>query len=324
MESTIRNLTEEELVTRLSSQDEEIVRLKNDLAAAQSTLSQVMQQFTQVMDAMQQKGTAPPGRKVLRTYRKAGGGRKKSELAREAERVLQSEAAQQTVKTQKPEKTQKTEKKPQKTHRKARRVDQDYPRGSHNFTDLSGRRFGMLTAIRPTEERSYKGSVMWLCRCDCGREVVYAQDGLVFGSYKSCGCNRYSGVKAALEKLTFVDGTCIEWLEKRETRADNTSGHTGVCRTKRGKWYALIGMQGDRYHLGVYDTFEEAVRARECAKKILHDAFTQQYHSWQAKAAEDPVWAEKNPFHVSRYGHEELRQMVRRMIYISGDDSQLM
>ena len=37
--------------------------------------------------------------------------------------------------------------------------------------DITGLRFGKLTAVRPTKERSRRGSTVWLCRCDCGREV---------------------------------------------------------------------------------------------------------------------------------------------------------
>jgi len=54
--------------------------------------------------------------------------------------------------------------------------------------DLSGRRFGKLTAIRPTEERSSRGSVLWLCRCDCGKEVHADVGQLISGNKKSCGC----------------------------------------------------------------------------------------------------------------------------------------
>lgn len=296
MDSSIHELSLEELIRRLYRQGEEISQLKNDLAEAKSSLAQMKKQASAAVGAKKPKEEDAAERKNGRPYRSTGYFRGTDKLQ---------------------DKPETKDPKSRKGDRR-KRIEEDFPRGNHNFTDLTGRRFGMLTAVSPTKERSYKGSVMWLCKCDCGKEVLFAQDGLVFGNYKSCGCNRYSGVKAAMEHLTFVDGTCVEWLEKRETRTDNTSGHTGVSPTKHGKWYAHIGMQGDRYHLGVYDTFEEAVQARECAKKILHESFTHQYREWQEKAAADPVWAEQNPFHTSRYGHEELRQMVRMQMY-AGD-----
>ena len=36
--------------------------------------------------------------------------------------------------------------------------------------DLTGKRFGLLTAIAPTEERK-NGYTVWRCRCDCGGEA---------------------------------------------------------------------------------------------------------------------------------------------------------
>lgn len=46
----------------------------------------------------------------------------------------------------------------------------------------------------------------------------------------------------------------------------NTSGRTGVCRGTRRAWQAGIWHGNRRYHLGEYDTFEEAVAAREAAE----------------------------------------------------------
>ena len=55
--------------------------------------------------------------------------------------------------------------------------------------DLTGQRFGWLTAVRPTEERR-NGSVVWECKCDCGNTVFTSSDCLRFGKTKSCGCLR--------------------------------------------------------------------------------------------------------------------------------------
>ena len=54
--------------------------------------------------------------------------------------------------------------------------------------DLSGRRFGKLTAIKPTGERSARGSTLWQCRCDCGKEILAEAGQLISGNRKSCGC----------------------------------------------------------------------------------------------------------------------------------------
>ncbi len=53
--------------------------------------------------------------------------------------------------------------------------------------DVSGQRFGRLTAVSPAE-RSANGRVRWLCVCDCGTEVVVQSNNLQSGNTRSCGC----------------------------------------------------------------------------------------------------------------------------------------
>jgi len=37
--------------------------------------------------------------------------------------------------------------------------------------DLTGRQFGLLTAMYPTEQRDKRGSVYWHCVCECGNTI---------------------------------------------------------------------------------------------------------------------------------------------------------
>ena len=53
---------------------------------------------------------------------------------------------------------------------------------------IPGERFGRLTAISPTEERDCQRSVVWLCKCDCGKEKVLVGNSLTTGNSESCGC----------------------------------------------------------------------------------------------------------------------------------------
>ena len=58
-----------------------------------------------------------------------------------------------------------------------------------NLVDLTGRRFGKLTAIfRSGTSRA--GKVTWLCQCACGVEKIVISGNLVNGFSKSCGCNQ--------------------------------------------------------------------------------------------------------------------------------------
>ena len=53
--------------------------------------------------------------------------------------------------------------------------------------DLTGRRFGRLVVIREYG-RSKDRQVTWLCKCDCGGEVVVTSCHLRSGHTQSCGC----------------------------------------------------------------------------------------------------------------------------------------
>ena len=163
--------------------------------------------------------------------------------------------------------------------------------------DLSDKKFGRLTALYPTEKRDKKGSVYWHCKCDCGNEVDITQDGLVYGSYKSCGCYKQEVNKTIHNNLTFVDNSCVEVLRSRKFRIDNTSGFRGVYAVKNGKWRAEIGLQGKTYYIGRYCSFEEAVEARLEVEKILHDGFVDSYEKWKKKARKEDEWAKNNPFY---------------------------
>jgi hypothetical protein len=59
--------------------------------------------------------------------------------------------------------------------------------GKKQILPLTGRKFGRLLVIGPTEVR-YHGYVVWKCRCDCGEVKYLPTHSLVTGNTKSCGC----------------------------------------------------------------------------------------------------------------------------------------
>jgi hypothetical protein len=54
------------------------------------------------------------------------------------------------------------------------------------FLDLTGQRFGRLTAL--SFEGRQKNAARWLVKCDCGRTKVVFAGNLTSGQTKSCGC----------------------------------------------------------------------------------------------------------------------------------------
>lgn len=162
--------------------------------------------------------------------------------------------------------------------------------------DLAGRRFGRLLAIKATEKRNQKGSVIWECICDCGTTVEVACEFLIGGNNTSCGCRRLEINESLTERLTFVDGTCVEWIRSRKHRSDNTSGYRGVYKTRSGKWRVSIGFKGQNYHIGTFEKFESAKSARQEAEKKIHEDFILAWEKWNSIANNNHEWALNNPF----------------------------
>jgi len=59
--------------------------------------------------------------------------------------------------------------------------------GCSRRNELTGRRFGKLVAVRPTE-RQIERSTIWECLCDCGATTYVSACNLTSRITKSCGC----------------------------------------------------------------------------------------------------------------------------------------
>lgn len=143
--------------------------------------------------------------------------------------------------------------------------------------DVIGQKFGKLT---PLKSLSYKNRAVYLCRCDCGNIVKVNRSELLAGKTKSCGCIKKENSKKLMDKIqqdglkaihkASIDGTNLYSL-KQKTSKNSTTGIKGVSYTKNGKYRAYINLKRKQKHLGVFDTLEEAKKAREEAEKEIFD-----------------------------------------------------
>ena len=106
-------------------------------------------------------------------------------------------------------------------------------------SDITGKKFNRLTVLYPTDRRDAKGSVIWKCRCDCGKEVDYSYNELLYTNLKSCGCRKEEHDMVLRTFLTHVDGTSIDALKSDRIPSNNTTGVKGVYKI-RGKYVAKI------------------------------------------------------------------------------------
>ena len=89
--------------------------------------------------------------------------------------------------------------------------------------DITGRRFGLLVAINPTDKRSSGGSIIWQCLCDCGNITYVPLGQLTRGHTLSCGCRHKSKWEMLIND--FLVDLNIEFVaQKRFSNCTNQSG----------------------------------------------------------------------------------------------------
>ena len=79
--------------------------------------------------------------------------------------------------------------------------------------DITGMKFGRLTALEPTDKRSFT-SIVWKCRCDCGNICYVSRGHLKSGNISSCGCIK----REKADKLEGKKFGRLTVLEKLNTR----------------------------------------------------------------------------------------------------------
>lgn len=179
-----------------------------------------------------------------------------------------------------------------KTERK-----KDWKGETMKSVDISERTYRELTALYPLPRRTHGGSVVWHCRCSCGRELDVSYNELVYSSRVSCGCWKRKRERNLSHLLTHLDGTSIDMIRSQKVPTNSTTGVRGVYRIN-GKYEAKIVFQKRQYHLGKYDKIEDAAKARQDAEKLLFDGSIEHYERWKEKADADPIWAAENPIKI--------------------------
>jgi hypothetical protein len=67
------------------------------------------------------------------------------------------------------------------------------------YRDLTGMKFGKLTAIKPVNEKLGWGHhKRWICNCECGNTTIVSSDHLTKGDTKSCGCRNHGKSKTRI------------------------------------------------------------------------------------------------------------------------------
>jgi len=103
--------------------------------------------------------------------------------------------------------------------------------------DLAGGRYGCLTVIKEVDQ--IKTKRRWLCKCDCGNEVIALMDSLRSGNTQSCGC--YKSEKISETNLNDLSGKRFGKLvviERFESRSDLRTSYW-LCQCACGNQVAV-------------------------------------------------------------------------------------
>lgn len=117
---------------------------------------------------------------------------------------------------------------------------------------LSGVKFGRLEVVAEIKNRSREGKVVWLCKCDCGRQVEIRGSCLITGHTKSCGC--YQG--DVVREVQTTHGVRVRG--KITTEYTSWSQMITRCINTKGRKYKYYGGRGikvcDRWRFS-FDNF---------------------------------------------------------------------
>ena len=108
------------------------------------------------------------------------------------------------------------------------------------FCDISGQRFGKLTAIRNAGIKHYPSGgklTLWECKCDCGNTTIVSLSSLRTGNTRTCGCSHY-GRNCVLGNITRKHGKTgtrlyVLWKQIRKR-----------CRNPNSNVYKYYGGKG--------------------------------------------------------------------------------
>lgn len=153
--------------------------------------------------------------------------------------------------------------------------------------DLTGKRFGKLTILSKTDERSSNCSVLWKCKCDCGNLKFIATSSLKSGNIRSCGCIAKENMKKQ-QVYSINDcyiGTRLRNIQSNAISKNNTSGINGVAWDKsRNKWISSIKIKRKQIFLGRYKDINDAIKARQEAEEKYFKPIIEEYQNLNSES----------------------------------------
>lgn len=147
----------------------------------------------------------------------------------------------------------------------------------NSYIDITGKRFGMLTAIHRVEQPEYVNCEMgawWLCKCDCGNTKSVAYSSLKNGGVKSCGCLISNGERIIREillknnvhyKSQYSFDDCVSPITGRKLKFDFAIFDINY------NFKCLIEFDGHQHYFGTRFSHDNDINKRKFEQLKLHD-----------------------------------------------------
>lgn len=148
----------------------------------------------------------------------------------------------------------------------------------NEYKQYNGKTFGNLKVLSFDGVRNKLRMAKCLClNCGCETSVPYTK--LKKGIVKTCfSCAKKNLDKGRAEILDLSKGgSSLLSVTSDTIKKNNTSGYTGVSKLKSGKYRAYINFQRIQFHLGTFDTAENAAIAYKNAKEKIKKKFIDWY-----------------------------------------------
>jgi hypothetical protein len=174
--------------------------------------------------------------------------------------------------------------------------------------DITNQKFGRLLVLLPTQERK-RGSVVWKCRCDCGKilnvSVKYMQEGNV----KSCGC---------LQRENYRKGTSF-----KHGMSNTVEYHAYVqaryrCCNSRCRNYKNYGGRGIEFRFVSFEEFYACIGPRPSSEYSLDRIdVNEHYEIGNVQWATDKEQVENRRIkRIENFSEEEFAAEATRRGYI--------